>query len=176
MERATFEIVIGVFSGVVSSAVVFIIAWVTKQVLIPKYQDIVYQGVKIGGKWRSELPVEARGAGKINVENFLDLKQSGHNISGTNTKVDTFEGNRTRSEVFDVTGEIKDRFFIGTVKSHKGDRLAATAFVFEVKGDGRVMEGGQAFYDISKNAINTVIRNWHKEESTDIETMASERK
>lgn len=46
-----------------------------------------------------------------------------------------------------MTGEIQDRFVRLDISHRDRDRLGFGAFVFEVKGDGRRMDGVQATYN-----------------------------
>ena len=48
---ASFNIVLGIVSGVLTATFLYILSLIFKNILIPWYQRIKYKGVELKGKW-----------------------------------------------------------------------------------------------------------------------------
>jgi len=75
----TGAIVWGVVAGVITSAVLLLCSQIFQNLLLPWYQNLIYNGVDLRGKWVSQKTF----AGEITYHYTLILEQSAHNLSGS---------------------------------------------------------------------------------------------
>jgi hypothetical protein len=69
------------------------------------------------------------------------------------------------AEEFEVTAYIQDTYVVGYIKP-KPQRLGAMAFVCKVDGDGKRMDGGQVYWDVTRRHIEAFShRTWLKANS-----------
>lgn len=146
-----WELFLSVLAGVISAAVVFLMGVIINKVLIPWYQTISYDGVRVGGEWHCIDPTMAQ-------EIVLFLKQRAGSLIGTATFIwDHEEGEQVRTyeivRAFNVRGVIKDRFVQLTLTNSNVDRFGVNCYLLEVCGDGRMMEGVFSFYGITHGGI-----------------------
>jgi hypothetical protein len=125
-----------------------------------------HPGFNIEGTWYSELPsqvVRDRASGR-KVENFLTIKQHGVLLKGTMRKHVTEPGKAPEDEEFEFHGRVREGLIYGYVEPKPGSkRFGAAALVYQIVGDGNKLKGGQAFWDIDKNKIQTVEnREWQR--------------
>lgn len=136
----------GVISGVVTAALLGLLAQFVRRIGIPWYHEMTYQGVEIDGDWQAEGLSFGFTQG---VE--LSLNQRAYSIEGTCSFHQEEHGSSEYEpvRVFKVSGTIRDRFVQLTTRHERRSRIGAGAFVLEVVNDGRVMRGVRAHYNIA---------------------------
>lgn len=142
---ATFAIVTGVLSGVVTTAVIVLGSMVFQTIIRPRYEELIYRGIILEGEWNVEGWDSAQVA-KIN------LKQHAWDLSGTASFVAvdyTPEKRYERIRTFHVSGTINERLVELSFRHTDRARLGAGVWLFEVIGDGRQMRGMQVQYSVS---------------------------
>lgn len=146
------DVFLSVLSGVLSAAVVAFIVIFIKRVIIPWFQTITYDGVRVVGEWHCIDP-------SMSQEIVLNLKQRSINLEGTATFVwDHEETDDVRTyEVirsFNVRGIVRDRFVQLTLSNSNPDRFGMCCYLLEVCGDGRAMKGCFSFYGVIGGKID----------------------
>lgn len=146
------NLLIGVVSGLVTSALIFVGAVLWTRVLKPKLEDIAYKGVDIGGRWEL-VPLED---GDIDWHQFevLELRQNAHRIKGTVTLM-ARDGSSASPRTMELEGEVCDRFVYARMRSPLKQRVAHVVFLAEVTGDGSRLEGQTTFYNIEDSTITS---------------------
>ena len=74
-------IICGVIAGVVTSAMFFIIGQLFGKVVIPWYQDLVYKGVDLRGKWIAQKSYPSG----ISYHYSILIEQNAHDLKGSMT-------------------------------------------------------------------------------------------
>jgi hypothetical protein len=139
----TSTIFLSVVGGVLTSSVLFVCVRAFNQIVVPWYQDLVYRGINISGRW---FCCERRMFQEIT----FDLTQRASSIRGVATFVykgetdHEFEDLRT----FNVTGFVQDRFVHLVLKHKDTSRLGFINYLLESVGDGRRMQGVISFYGV----------------------------
>jgi hypothetical protein len=59
MLELSYSLIVGVVSGVVTTILVFSFRIVWKKIIMPWYEERLYQGAKIEGVWSSEITFPA---------------------------------------------------------------------------------------------------------------------
>lgn len=155
------EVFLSVFSGVLSAAIVAFLVIVIKRVIIPWFQSITYNGVRVEGEWHCIDP-------RMSQEIVLNLRQRSANIEGSATFVwDHEETDDVRTyEVirsFNVQGLVKDRLVQLTLSNSNPDRFGTCCYLLEVYGDGRAMKGTFSFYGVISGKIDCSSQNLYRD-------------
>jgi len=133
-----------------------------KERIVPWLRKILYRGIIIHGKWRIEQAEQSVDGGEISTkrEIYVDLVQRADNLSGTATSIATFSDGAQDFIIYDVHGEIKDRFVTIYLKVNDNSRIAYSSFLLEVVGNGQLMKGYRVFYGFKKQEIRAISCTW----------------
>src|SRR5438876_8763933 len=108
------DFMIGIVSGVMTGVLIFLFSRVWQRVVMPWYEERLYNGVDVSGDW----VVSHEGAEKDTSwshTGFLSLKQSANRLAGTLT-LTPVEGMEAESRTLTFTGEVADRFVWGRLR------------------------------------------------------------
>lgn len=143
-------IFLSVLSGIITSSLIFLFVQLFRTVVIPWYQELTYQGVKVCGTWYTKLN---NGDQLITIE----LAQSANQLDGTAT----FSTNKQVNShyeplrVFLLKGSVQDRFLSLSGAHRDRQRLGISSFLLEVIGDGRKLKGILTFYSVTSFTITS---------------------
>jgi hypothetical protein len=147
------SLVIGIVSGILTSALIFLAVQIFRKIIIPWYQSIVYQGLIIDGEWK----VFFQTPGVLQAQDIiLNLTQKAHRLEGTATYIIMKEEARKWSEqvkTFHLEGRIADRFVVLTLRHTERNRIGVGTLLIEIIGDGRIMSGQITTYDVGASKI-----------------------
>lgn len=152
------SIVVGVGTGVLANFATYLFV----NVWLPKYRDIVYQGIRIDGDWvivQNDTPVD----GIVLSSKWAlsaRLEQRAYILSGHATANRVENGESIDAINYNVAGYIYDRFVVLTFRNNSQTRIAHSVFLVEVRGDGRRMIGYRTFYGLYKETIRVVECMW----------------
>ena len=154
MENA-LSLIIGVVSGILTSALIFLAVKIFRKIIIPWYQSIVYQGLVIDGEWKIILQTPHR----IQTQDIiLNIAQKAYRLEGTATYIIMIESAGEWSEqikTFKVDGRISDRFVVITLRHAERSRIGVASLLLEIIGDGRTMSGQYTYYDVGVSKITS---------------------
>lgn len=160
----TTNIVIGVISGILSTATIYFAAVIFNASVLPWLRGLIYKGVNVTGTWYCHDRTMTQ-------EITLNLVQNAHAITGSASFIgDTGEHLRRHPEyetlrTFSVTGEIQDRFIYLTLRNSDAQRLGVNTYLLEVKGDGRRLDGVFTFYSVSHSHISHSYQTLYKDKA-----------
>jgi hypothetical protein len=139
---------VGIISGILTSALIFLAISIFEKVVIPWYQAIIYRGVEINGEWHMERSGSNQTA-------IFNLEQSAHKIKGIATFVtkESTPDDLHEIRTFTVDGQISERFVTLVLKHKDKQRLGISAYLLEIVGDGRKMQGYISGYSIASSKI-----------------------
>lgn len=157
MNNFAYTIILGVFAGVFTAGILFLISNLFKNSFVPWYRSLMYQGIKIDGKWFSySLPLQ-----KI----VLELTQVCEKITGNATYVRESEDDAIDTiRTFDVQGEIGDRFLILNLKHVDPRRLGFVTLLLQVVGDGTHLKGISSGYNPATHEIDASLFSYYRSE------------
>jgi hypothetical protein len=135
-------IIVGVVSGVLTSALLFIAAKLFENTIMPAIRRVIYRGVDISGSWYWE--------NRFGSAAKMEIKQYADRLNGTYTYV-----NPTTSVIktYEIKGGIQDRFVQLSLRSNDQQKLGVLSYVFEVVGDGCELRGCSSFYSTNSHEI-----------------------
>lgn len=168
-------VVVGLVSGLVVSFIVLVVGKFWKSVIEPIFEERVYKGLHIEGKWYS-LYVEATDFRQETIK----LKRRGHNITGYMVcKTGADEG-----EEYAITGSFRnlllpltyettdqkksDRGTVTLMSTHNGERLVGKVTLYETNLDTVVT--AQVIWFRNKDDLNNIVEyiKRHREQLKDI--------
>lgn len=151
----SYEIFIGVLSGVLTSAFIYVTNGFLKNTLIPLFRSAVYKSTELSGTWYIEREDVAADGKPINVktELIVNFRQKADELTGTATSKRPDDNSVTH---FDVVGTIRDRFVLISFYIKDRKRIAYQGFMLEVIGDGQVMSGYNNFYGLLMKEVRSV--------------------
>lgn len=150
------EIFIGVFSGILTTVIIFIITIMFQRIFIPWYQGIIYRGVILQGKW---IAVN----GKDEKDTFtLFLEQVSHKLTGSLTIVQERKASGVLSSTYNVNGETFDGFVVLTLRSIDSRQTGLASIVAKVVGGGKKLETKITFNNMYTENLITIDINFHR--------------
>jgi len=161
-EDLTFSILAGILSGLVTSAILFAMAFVFRRHITPWFSDQIYRGIRVEGNW-SLVDGDDDTESQYNQRETLELTQKASNLSGNLILVPK-EGEGV-PRTLTIEGVIRDRFLPLTCTPSTRKNLAYVSYLGEVQGDGTEIRGEAVFYDIRENQIDTVVANYKRQVS-----------
>jgi len=160
MPTATSTIILGVVSGILTSAFLFILVQLFQRIVLPWYQALVYRGIDVSGRWISESAISAEVTQTVSA----DVRQNAHKLRGT-VSVSKIRSSGTELVSLQVVGEIRDRLISLKVYSNDRKRFALSSLLLEVYGAGNVMRGVDSWYDSGSGRIASQNVVWHRKQT-----------
>ena len=151
----------GVLSGVITSAILFLLFLLKEKVFNPWLENRLYKGVMLDGSWtgkrsRSLASVNPKTASTHELNIQMDLKQSGYKIQGIFSADSgiTIQKDKTRqySNVYRIHGHIQDNFVVLEYYPFSRKRVGIGTFLLEVREGGKKLVGHATF--VSEGAMN----------------------
>ncbi|MGZ5050192.1 MAG: hypothetical protein ACXWF8_03170 [Methylobacter sp.] len=164
MENITWNIVIGIVTGLITASVLLIFKSLFVNSFVPWYRQVMFKGVNLSGSWYS---VGTRQ--KI----LLEIKQSCEKLSGKATvyliKDDFHKSGKEDLHLddirtFDVIGEIAERFVLLKLKHSDMTRIGIVTFLLQVDGDGTKLSGNGCWYSPVVSRISSGERVFYRDE------------
>jgi hypothetical protein len=136
---------VAIFFGVVSGLVTAVLLWffglLVKKLILPWFQQMVYQGVDIGGDWIHKDMREGR---THDFEVALNVRQSAHRISGTFRATTKREGTEY-TNYYSIKGTVKDNYVLFDYFAQRKDRTGIGSFLLRVSKGGTHLIGDALF-------------------------------
>lgn len=146
-------IVLGVISGIVASAIVFVIQLGYLKILRPWAEELLYRDLKIEGQWMVQYP-----DAKEDFSETVELSRSGHTVTG----LVTVTGGPDKGRIYHLTGTFKN-LILTTSFSGKDERsLDRGCFTVQAQGNGQDMVGYTTYYQDDTNAIASLKCTWKR--------------
>ena len=156
--NASTSIIIGVISGVITAAIIWLIINIFKKILIPFYEGLIYKGIDINGKWECTEEQEVKESDcktiKLKYEYSLIFNQHGHYLKGTYVVKNISPDNVDTSE-YTFNGIISDNYIsINYYRANK-KRIGIGSFLLKVCIAGNGMYGHLAFVEMNTTEVST---------------------
>jgi hypothetical protein len=145
--------VIGVVGGLVATAITVFIDKVWKRLIVPWYEERVYQDARIGGVWKAEF----HNQGEIEEER-IDITTKGHQVSGTIT----ITKGKNEGKVYLFNGNFRNLILVATYHSRKDYELDRGSFALLLRKNGTLLEGQCIYFSDKSNSINNTQYIWQR--------------
>ncbi len=158
-----WSIFIGVISGVMTSALIWLAAKFFQNVIKPEIQAITYQGVKIDGTWVG-LYESVSPMFKQSVDDppyTIYIEQKGHSVKGELLRNKDRNGTRD-VKAFVFTGLFKDKSLVLWYKPKDETRLGSGSYVMRLVADGKRLEGKSLYISSGDGSVAEFSVSWEK--------------
>lgn len=157
MDNLNSSIIIGVFSGLLTSAVLRVLKSLWDHNIKPGYENAIYKDAKIEGKWIGRFVDEYEEDFEPDAEDDddkpnrygLELERVGHAISGVLIGLDGGDAGR----VFEVKGSFRNLIISGTFESKNKQCIERGCLNLMLKGNGLRMEGYLTNYEDNDHEV-----------------------
>ena len=144
------SILLGIVSGVLTTALLWLLNNFRVKTFTPWYERRVYKGVSIQGTWQL---VDEAGDDPWAQYEIISLKQTAHRLIGSANLVPKKDVD-TDPISLDLKGDVSDRFVTLTLRSPTQNRLSYSVSLLEIVSDGNILRGSTVIYDVSNEKIS----------------------
>ncbi|CNF49412.1 MULTISPECIES: hypothetical protein [Yersinia] len=149
------EIIIGVFSGVVTTSLIFLIKILFTKWLIPFYEQVMYRGAIIDGEWftSAKEKFEINGVmGETITTVYLNIKQKAHKISG-NLQLNGLRDGLENRLIYTIEGNYIDGYANFTCLCVNRNISSVGVMLLKNKSIGSRLEGSISFREGFNDSI-----------------------
>jgi len=129
----------GAVSGVMATAFLWINGIVVYHVLIPWYQEKIYDGVSLAGRWTFDCE-----SGGANYSYQIDIEQSAHKVSGT-AVIAKSNSDDNYIQDFKIKGETWEGYLVLNLRSSTNVSLSFVSGLFKIEDRGRSLKGSWSY-------------------------------
>ncbi|WP_461602258.1 hypothetical protein [Aeromonas rivipollensis] len=129
----------GTISGVLATALLWLCGYVFKNVVIPMYQKVSYNGVDLKGRWTRVS--EENGA---TYTYQIDIVQSAHKVSGS-AVITKSNSDSDYIQNFKFTGETWEGYLTLKMRSSTNVSLSFVSGLFKIEERGAILRGSWAY-------------------------------
>lgn len=151
MTDSIITIFIGVFSGIITSGLIWVSIQIYNKIIVPWYQQSIYRGIDISGEWISSQSH----VGGVSIEQVIQIKQKGHRLSGTLISQNNIPSLGQEITSFKLDGEIFDNYVDIEYQINDKKLIGRGSQLLKVKEGGVKLEGGLIAIDRISTEIMT---------------------
>lgn len=142
-------IVLGVVSGIFTSAFIFLCVNVFNKILIPWYRSIIYSGIDLSGSWEEIIEhSNAIDQGKI------ELSQKDRTVTGIQTIVKTIKpGSEVQTKILAITGHFQDGHLLLTANNTSRKIQSLNTYLLRIEKGGAALIGQSSWVDANTGEI-----------------------
>lgn len=144
-------IIVGVISGVITSALIFLCIKIFNQIMLPWYRSAIYKGIDISGTWTETVEHE----GATDVSQYI-FRQNERIISGAETIVKTDnETGACETKILTLNGKFLDGHLLLTAVSSDRKIQSLSTYLFRVGKGGAALIGQASWVDSGTGTIES---------------------
>jgi hypothetical protein len=151
-------IIWGIISGIITSAILYLLATIAKKIVIPWYLDLIYQGVDLNGEWRYH-----QNHGQINYDYHLVIKQRAHKLTGSMTITKTGAPPGPHGDYiqgFTVTGTTWEGYITLNMQSSNRQSLSYATCLLQIQGRGTSLGGQLVYRSYDHDRVDSETIHW----------------
>ena len=156
MEMFT-SIGLGVVSGLLTTALIFVLGLLVAKAFIPWYQQLIYNGIDLKGDW-----IEVKDLEGIKYQYQLNLEQSAHKLAGTMTLSKTGAGNDDYIQPFNVVGSTWEGYVTLNFQSKDSKSLSFATSLLTVNNLGNNLKGYLVYRSRNNNEVGSEEIQWKR--------------
>ncbi|WP_299524393.1 hypothetical protein [uncultured Lutibacter sp.] len=150
-DSLTNNIIIGIFTGILTTALLYLISRMFADWLIPWLRNIKYTGIDVSGVWETKQDFD-----NSKEYSLLNLKQEADKLSGLWTISITENGSdQNEIKTFNVSGTIEDRFALLISKNTDRRQIGIGTMLIEAVGNGFELKGCETWYSVDNKTIKS---------------------
>ena len=140
-------ILIGVFSGVITTIVIYILNVIFKRILLPWYQAISYKGIDVSGSWEGNIDSKKD---IIYFTGKLTLQQNAHDLIGSYVIVKYENEKVLKITSMKVSGTVWEGFVSLTCRTVSNKNLSFGSMLLKINDEQ--LNGHQIFRNLAGNS------------------------
>ena len=149
VDSLTNNIVIGILTGIITTAILYLISRMFVDWLMPWYRSVKYTGIDVSGVWETKQDFESS-----TEYSLLNLTQKADKLSGLWTISITQNGSdENEIKTFKIKGTIEDRFALLTSKNTDQRQIGLGTMLLEAVGNGFELTGCETWYSVDGKEI-----------------------
>ncbi|WP_291099704.1 MULTISPECIES: hypothetical protein [unclassified Flavobacterium] len=152
------NIFISVFSGILTSLLIFAFVKIFNKIIIPWYQSIIYKGLDISGEWNEEHNYE----NLFKQESKIIISQNANSIKGKIILVKKTEEKIIDLKNFSFTGEFYNNYLNITCWNENKRQIGTHNYLMQIERDGKEMDGFKTYFDIGHRKIRSEEVSWNR--------------
>lgn len=149
-------------AGIAAGMLLQALAAIFKQIILPWYQQVTFNGVDICGHWyyESVTPSGMKIFGNIQVAQHADQ------LNVSITKSQSREGSDTiEIKTYKLSGSLRDRLVILGGNNINPKQLGRQVYLLEVVNGGMSLTGSSAWYSPTKQAVDHQYVDWVRKDT-----------
>ncbi|NOR27868.1 MAG: hypothetical protein GQ540_04995 [Lutibacter sp.] len=151
LDSLTSNIIIGILTGILTTALLYLISKMFADWLIPWYRNIKYIGIDVSGVWETKQEFD-----NSKEYSLLNLRQEADKLYGLWTISITQNGSdQNEIKTFKVNGSIEDRFALLISKNTDRRQIGIGTMLIEAIGNGFELKGCETWYSVDNKAIKS---------------------
>lgn len=158
MQQLSFNLILGIVSGLVATFLTMFIRSYWNKVILPWYEERIYKDAHIEGKWLGEFSHSA----DEHVSHYIfNIRRESHHISGEMISKDS-------GTLYTLQGEFRNMILTLTYTSTILRAVDRGCFTFLLTNNGRELAGYGAFYYSPTRQIETASIKLSLQESENV--------
>lgn len=151
MNALTSNIVIGILTGIITTAILYLISRMFVDWVMPWYRSVKYTGIDISGVWETKQDFDSS-----KEYSLLNLTQKADRLCGLWTISITKNGSdENEIKTFKIEGTIEDRFALLTSKNTDQRQIGIGTMLIEAVGNGFELSGCETWYSVDNKEIKS---------------------
>jgi len=149
LDSLTSNIIIGILTGILTTALLYLISRMFMDWVMPWYRSVKYTGIDVSGVWETKQDF------KSSTEySLLNLRQKADRLDGLWTISITQNGSDDNEiKTFTIKGSIEDRFALLTSKNTDQRQIGLGTMLLEAVGNGFELTGCETWYSVDNKEI-----------------------
>jgi len=150
-DTLTSNIIIGILTGILTTAFLYLISRMFLDWVLPWYRTIKYTGIDVSGVWETKQDFA-----DSKEYSLLNLSQKADKLTGLWTISITQNGSdENEIKTFIVEGSIEDRFALLTSKNTDKRQIGIGTMLIEAVGNGFELLGCETWYSVDNKEIKS---------------------
>jgi len=156
-------VVLGVVSGVCTTAILYLAGLLAKNHVLPWYQKLTYKGVDINGTWVTTVTSSSGIHGQME----MTIKQNAHDLKGDATIVQGKDlENPSQVTNLSIYGHMWEGFITLNQQSKDRTRLSYSTSLLQVLNGGLRLKGIYCFRSIQTDNIESLEVVWGRKDQS----------
>lgn len=160
MEPVTATIFLGVLSGVITSALLYLCYKAYALLILPTIENILYKGVYIDGAWKSTMVRDVNPNHQHKIDMFMELRQYGYKIKGDlsakSMAVTKGEIDHEYDNFYKIEGHMVNNYIVLKYHPRSRNRMGLGTLILNIKEGGKRLEGGVLFLDEEDMGVTSI--------------------
>lgn len=145
------EFAVGIYSGLITSLLVFAFQSQWKKIIVPWYEERIYKDARIEGNWEIEYDGIAR-------REIIALERKAHSVSGTIVGI----AGEDIGKSYKLDGVFKNLLLTASYSSEDRTSLDRGTFTLFLGDNGNTLKGCSSYYEDESGTVTSDNCKWRR--------------